>query len=137
MDFIFELLFEIIVEGSVELSTHKKVPMPLRILAFAVCMGVFLLISGIILLMAFDALDANNIGATVMLFIIGIALIIGFFYMIRKTYNENNKEKNDNVDDTNICEAKPSGRGAIIIACIAAIGIIVFGAYILYTYELF
>lgn len=36
MEFIVELICEIIFEGSIELSTNRKVPWPLRILA---CLG--------------------------------------------------------------------------------------------------
>ncbi len=32
MEFILELLFDIIVEGSFELGSEKKVPIPLRII---------------------------------------------------------------------------------------------------------
>ena len=54
MEFILELLFEIIVEGSIELSTHKKVPMPLRILAFIICFGLFGFIAGGISVVGFN-----------------------------------------------------------------------------------
>lgn len=41
MEFVFEFLFELIVEGSLEASTDKKVPWPLRILAAIVLIGVY------------------------------------------------------------------------------------------------
>ncbi len=138
MEFIFELLFEIIVEGSIELSTHKKVPMPLRVLAFILCFGVFGLIGAIFFMLGFDYVDQNNIGGAVFFFILGALFVIAFIYGINRTYRENNKPDNDTDDDTpSFGEAKPSGNGLIIIATIAAIGFVIIGAYILYTYELF
>lgn len=42
MEFIFEILFEFIFEGSLEIGTSKKVPLPVRVLA----MIFFVLMSG-------------------------------------------------------------------------------------------
>ena len=42
MEILFEFLFEIIIEGSIELGSEKKVPIPLRILAVFIVLAVFL-----------------------------------------------------------------------------------------------
>lgn len=42
MDFIFEILFELILEGCIEVAGEKKVPIVLRVLC-AVVLGVFYL----------------------------------------------------------------------------------------------
>ncbi len=137
MEFVFELLFEIIVEGSIELSTHKKVPMPLRVLAFIICFGLFGLVGAIFFMLGFDYVDQNNIGGAVFFFILGALFVIAFIYGIHRTYSENNKPDKETDDNPTLGEAKPSGNGLIIISTIAAIGFVIIGAYILYTYELF
>lgn len=134
MEFIFELLFDIIVEGAVEITSHKKVPMPLRILAFIICFAIFGGLTAVLFVVAYGFWLDKNIGAAIAFLVIGIILFIGFIYMLRKTYKEHNKELED---ETPIGEAKPSSRKQIIIACISAIILVLLGSYILYTFELF
>ncbi len=50
MDFIIEFLLELILEGSVEAVSSKKVPMPLRIIAGVIFLAVYL---GLLLLCVF------------------------------------------------------------------------------------
>ena len=93
MEFIFELLFEIIVEGSLELSTHKKVPMPLRILA----LGVFGFIYGGLVFLLFvtgvDAYREGNPVAAVLLIAVSLGLVVGCIYMTRKKFKENSEKE--------------------------------------------
>jgi len=49
MELIFEILFELIFEGSLEIGTSKKAPLFVRILA----MAVFLIASGGVLILIF------------------------------------------------------------------------------------
>lgn len=84
MEFIFELIFEIIFEGTLELGSNKKVPMPLRILAFLV----FVLIYGFIIVAiwtaGYDVLKDGNVVAAVIFFIVGIGLLIGSIHLFVK-----------------------------------------------------
>ena len=41
MEFLIELLFDIIVEGSIAIGSEKTVPMPLRIIAVIISLIVF------------------------------------------------------------------------------------------------
>ena len=41
MEVILEFLFELIVEGSLEASSDKKIPLPLRIIAGIVLIGIY------------------------------------------------------------------------------------------------
>lgn len=88
VDFIFELLFEIIFEGALEVSSHKKVPMPLRVLA----LFVFLLIYGFILvwmfLLGYEAAKSGSTGAAVMMYIVDALLLVAVIHMIRKQFKK-------------------------------------------------
>ena len=136
MEFILELLFEIIVEGSIELSTHKKVPMPLRIMAFIICFGLFGFIAGGITVVGFNYLAENNIGGAIFFFAVSLLLIIAFIYAIHKTYKENNSLVDDNSGETHFGEAKPSNKRQTIIAGITAIIFVIICAYVIYTFDL-
>lgn len=76
MEFLLELLFDIIVEGSIELGSSKKVPMPLRILAFCIVFLIFGGFGGLMLYMAYDAYTTSIVGA-ILCGIIGIGMILG------------------------------------------------------------
>lgn len=81
MDFVFELLFEIILEGCIEVTEEKKVPFILRILC-AVLLVVFY--GGLIGILLFVAIS-NQSGA--MFFVTGIValiILIGFIYEYKK-----------------------------------------------------
>ena len=104
MEFVLELLFEIIVEGSIELSTHKKVPMPLRVLAFIICFGLFGFIAGGISVIGINYLADNNIGGAIFFFVISLLLILCFIYVIHKAYKDQDQRhiqgKGQCADDT-------------------------------------
>ena len=95
MEFIFELLFEIIVEGSLELGSHRKVPMPLRVLA----LGVFGFIYGGLIFLLFvtgiDAYKEGNPVAAVLLIAVSVGLLLGCIYMTRKKFKENREKKEE------------------------------------------
>lgn len=95
MEFIFELLFEIIVEGSLELGTHRKVPMPLRVLA----LGVFGFVYGGLMFLLFvsgiDAYKEGNLVAAVFFIAVSVGLLVGCIYMTRKKFKENAEKKED------------------------------------------
>ena len=73
MDIIFEIIFEILFEGTFELAKSKRIPVPLRILAAVLLVGVY---GGIIFLIVwagigcFRTTEFNN-GK-----ILGVLLII-------------------------------------------------------------
>ena len=92
MEFIIELLFEIIIEGSLELGTHHKVPMPLRILALLLFLSIYgLLIGGIIMIGYSSARDGDK-GVAGMMYLIAALLTIVIIYVIRKKFKENKGE---------------------------------------------
>ena len=62
MEFIVELICEIIFEGSIELSTNRKVPWPLRIL---VCLVLLVVYGGLLLLLGYVGVNLIQNGNTV------------------------------------------------------------------------
>ncbi len=78
MEFIFEFIFDLIVEGSVEVLGEKKVPVFLRILAGII---VILVYGGIVGLIVYLGISDKSWG----LLVIGAALIVLFTIYIWKT----------------------------------------------------
>lgn len=75
MDFIFELLFELILEGSIEAAGEKKVPLVLRILCAAVLVIVYVGLIGMFLHLA-----VVNRSVPIFLITVALALIIIFAF---------------------------------------------------------
>lgn len=84
MEFIFELIFEIIFEGTLELGSNKKVPMPLRILAFLVFVLIYGFVIAAIWTVGYGALKDGNVAAAMIFFIVGIGLLIGSIHLFLK-----------------------------------------------------
>lgn len=93
MEFLFELLFEIVFEGSLELGTYRKVPMPLRILALLVFAAIWIGITGVIFYVGYGVMKGGNIAAAVLFYVVAVGLLVGGVYAIIKKYRENNTEE--------------------------------------------
>lgn len=78
MDFVFELLFEIILEGFIEITEEQKVPFILRILCASLLVVFYGGLIGILLFIAIS----NRSG--LMLFITGVVALIILFAFIYK-----------------------------------------------------
>lgn len=87
MDFIFEILLDLIIEGCFEASTNKKVPKIIRYPLIALIVLFFISIIAGIFILGISLLDKNIYGS---LFIIAISiiLIIVAIYRLRKIYIE-------------------------------------------------
>lgn len=66
MDFLLELVFEIILEGAIEAASDTKVPMPIRILLATVLLGLYL---GLVVLIVYIGISNKN----------GLVIAIGIF----------------------------------------------------------
>ncbi len=77
MDLIMEFLFELILEGSLELAGSRKIPMVLRILAAAILLAVYggLLMLGVMLLFR----GIERLDWPLMLVGLFLVLLIAFF----------------------------------------------------------
>lgn len=81
MDFVFEILFEIILEGCMLITEEKKIPLPLRILCAILVISFYIGFIGIFIYVA-----VSNQSKLLLLITIGIALLIlfAFAYKYRK-----------------------------------------------------
>ena len=91
LEFAFEILFEFIVEGSLEIGTSKKVPMLVRIIAllgFVVVYGGFI---GLLLIYGLQALRADLIAAGCLFIFVSVGLVAVCVYLFAKKFRENGK----------------------------------------------
>lgn len=86
MDIIIEIFFDLLLEGSIELSTNKKVPKWIR---YPLIMVMLFLLAIVIYGLFYSGLVQINknffFGA--ILILIGLALVIGIVFKIIKEYN--------------------------------------------------
>ena len=94
MEFLIELLFEIVVEGSIELGSEKTVPIPLRILAAFIVLAVFFGMGGLVIYMGYDEILNGDKTAAIALFVVGIFFMFGGMFIILKMFRKK-KEKLD------------------------------------------
>lgn len=88
MEFLLELLFDIIIEGSIELGSEKKVPIPLRILAVLIVLAVFFGMGLLFIHMGYDAIMRDDNAAAVVLLGVGVFLIFGGMFIIFKMFRK-------------------------------------------------
>lgn len=90
MEFILELILDIIIEGSLELGTSRKVPLPLRFLASIVFIAIYIGFIVLLFLIGLNVMHTNPLAGWFLL-IVAVALGVGVIYAIRKKLRENNK----------------------------------------------
>ena len=88
MDFLFELLFEIIIEGSLEIGTSRKVPLLLRILALLVFLVVFGGVAVLLFVCGFNALREKEMAFGVLCLAVSLLLVFGSIYMVAKKFRK-------------------------------------------------
>lgn len=89
IEFIGEIVIEVIVEGSLELGTSKKVPMPLRILAAILLLAFYFGIIAILLFVALAAMKTNPPLAWLFI-VLAVLFAIGAAYAVVKKWREKN-----------------------------------------------
>lgn len=85
---IFEVIFEIIVEGSLEVGKNKKVPLPLRILALILFVAIFGGLVIFFMVLGFDSMKQGDTAEAIVLFAVATGLLLGCIYMMRKKFKE-------------------------------------------------
>lgn len=85
MEFLFELLFELAAEGTVELSKSHKVPRPIRWLLIGIVVLFGAAVIGVMLLASILALRNNVLLGIVLLAITLFMLVMGVI-KFRETY---------------------------------------------------
>lgn len=94
MEFIFEILFELIFEGSLEVSKNRKISKFIRYPLIALIIIFFLLVIGLIIFTGVLTLKSSLIGG--LLFIaIGILMFIMSIIKFRYTYINKKSEINN------------------------------------------
>lgn len=93
MDFLFEVIFELIAEGTFELSKSSKVPRPLRVVLTGIVVLFCAAVIGIILAVGVSALKKNLLFGVLLLTIALVMLIMGVrkfrrVYLSRQDDNE-------------------------------------------------
>ena len=91
MEFLFELLAEIVIEGSIELGTSRKVPWILRILLLLLVGGVYILLLVAITSVGIDCLERGDTSAAVIILAVDVLIAAAVIYMFVKSYKKNRK----------------------------------------------
>ncbi len=87
MDFLIEFILELVLEGTIELGTNKKVPPIIRYpLLFVIFLGALFLFFGIFSLAL--ATWKKNIYLSFLLYFFDFILVIGVISKIRKAYEK-------------------------------------------------
>ncbi len=85
MEFIIELILDLLLEGSIEASKSAKVPKPIRYILIALISLFFLAVIGLIILLGIDTLKNSKLaGITVIL--MGVLLLILAIMKFKKIY---------------------------------------------------
>lgn len=92
MDFLFELLFELIAEGTVELSKSIKVPKYIRYPLIVIIALFFIGVIGILLLVGVASFEQNFLIGIIIIALALLLLVMGVIkfrktYLIRKNKN--------------------------------------------------
>lgn len=85
MDFLIELIFELLIEGSMEVSANKKLPKWMRYPLIIFLVLFFIFIYAVIFCTAYLMLK-ENVYVSVGLFIIGLFLLISGIIKFKKLY---------------------------------------------------
>ena len=97
MEILFEIIFEIIVDGALEAASSRRVPLPFRILAALVIVGLF---GGVIFLIVFTGViclssEDNLIAVAVILFLIAALVSALLIWRVIKFYKNRSKDYMD------------------------------------------
>lgn len=93
MEFLAELLVEIVLEGTIAIGSEKKVPMPIRILCAFVEWIIFFGFGGFLIYMGYESALQNNTISAFMLLGVGVLMIIGGIYIAVKMFRKKKESK--------------------------------------------
>ena len=85
MEFLIEILLELIAEGTVELSKSVKVPKYIRYSLIGIIVLFFIAIIGIVLFVGFMALE-ENVLLEILFIILGLFLLVMNIVKFKKVY---------------------------------------------------
>ena len=96
MEFLAELLFEIILEGTIAIGSEKKVPLPIRILCLIVEWTIFFGLGGLFVYMGYESILENDTVVAVLLLSVGGFMIIGGIFIAYKMFKKK-REREDEI----------------------------------------
>ncbi len=85
MEFLFELILELFLEGSIEISTSKKINKWIRYPLMILVILFFLSVIGLIFLTGFLSFSTNKV-LSIFIIMIGIIMIIGTIVKLKNLY---------------------------------------------------
>lgn len=85
MDLIFEIVFEILLEGSLEISSNKKISKWIRYPAIILLISFFSIIIFGLIFVGIKSLN-NNLVMGIFLIALGLFFLIGIIVNIKKNY---------------------------------------------------
>ena len=91
MEFVLELIFEIIIEGTIEIGTSKKVPLPIRIIALLIFLLIYGAILGVIAMVGIGIWQDGNTSLSLMVFGLDVLIALLVVCWIVKQYKKNYK----------------------------------------------
>ena len=95
MEFIVELLVEIVLEGTIAIGSERKVPMPIRILCAFVEWMIFFGMGGLLIYIGYEAAISNDTVAAVALIVVGGCMIIGGIFIAYKMFRKKREQENE------------------------------------------
>lgn len=90
MEFIIELILDLLLEGSIEASKSEKVPKPVRYILIALISLFFLAVIGLIIFIGIDTLKNSKIGGIIVISM-GVLLLILAIMKFKKIYLKKKK----------------------------------------------
>lgn len=84
MEFLLELLFEIILEGTLELGTSRRVPVVVRILALLLILALFGGVTILIVIAGIHVLKQGDTLVGALLLAASLLMALGSIYMVVK-----------------------------------------------------
>lgn len=93
MEFVLELILEIIIEGTFELSTSKKVILPIRIILSLILLLIYGALIGVIAMVGIGLWQDGNVPAALMVFGIDLFIAGVLAYVVAKRYVKNYRGK--------------------------------------------
>lgn len=94
MEFLLELLFDIVFEGSIALGSEKKVPMPIRIIALLIVWTVIFGMGGLFVYEAYQEY-LNHDNSYIILGAIGGFMIIGGIFIAYKMFKKKREQEKE------------------------------------------
>ena len=85
MEFLFELIFELIIEGGIEASKSEKIPKCIRYLLIAIISLFFIAVIGLIFFSGILLLN-ENILIGMFFILLGIIMLLLSIFKFRKAY---------------------------------------------------